>query len=70
MKRFQNEIGETQIGIIIGALVLGCLCWATFTLQGCIKETVDSRTMRKQAQDRAGKPMKFEKVKRSYKVRY
>ncbi|MCB0337027.1 MAG: hypothetical protein KDD62_12005 [Bdellovibrionales bacterium] len=71
MKRLRNEFGETQIGLILGALAIGCLSWVTFTLQGCIKETVEARGTKFQEQDRAArKPPKFQKQSRSYKVRY
>jgi Na+-transporting methylmalonyl-CoA/oxaloacetate decarboxylase gamma subunit len=42
-RSFSDQRGETQMGVIIGALVLGVLVFIMYTLGGCIEEHKDSK---------------------------
>jgi hypothetical protein len=46
-----GESGETQLGILLGGLLLGVLCWALFSLQSCIKTHKDSKVFNRRMQD-------------------
>lgn len=49
-RRAAAERGETQLGIILGALFLGVLCCIIFTLKGCIFEHKESKVRKRREQ--------------------
>ncbi|NLF24273.1 MAG: hypothetical protein GX589_01260 [Deltaproteobacteria bacterium] len=69
----RGERGETQIGIIFGALVAGVLCWAFFSLESCIREHKDEKVYKrhmKNLEDREAKyPTKQHSVQ-GYRVSF
>ena len=42
-RAYRLESGETQLGVILGALALGFLCWSLFVLEGCIFDHKESK---------------------------
>lgn len=71
MYRFLNsERGETQISIILGALVIGVLSWGLFALQGCIKDHKDGKVQRNEEIARSKIKPKIHRERASYKIAY
>ena len=50
MRPAADERGETQLGIIIGGLLLGVLCWGLFSLESCIRDHKDGKVVKRHQQ--------------------
>jgi hypothetical protein len=56
-----NERGETQMGLIIGALVIGALVFIIYTLGGCIEDHKDSKVDENEARQARKEQREIEK---------
>ena len=67
-----SERGETQLGVIIGGLVIGVLCWALFTLESCIREHKDGKVIRRHEQHLKKHEIKYPQQRKpeGYRVTY
>ena len=48
--RALSERGETQLGVVLAAVVLGVGCWAVFSLEACIRDHKDSKVQKRHDQ--------------------
>ena len=67
-----GEKGETQLGIIIGGLFIGVLCWALFSLESCIREHKDGKVIKRHEQHLKRLEVKTPKMRspEGYQVSY